>query len=81
MPVPLRFTNSMDNFNKYAGILLLTLGLFFGFILVVAILIFLLRFVSVSLFTLPGSDAVYHYLVAIVPYGLLEGLTIIYTGK
>jgi hypothetical protein len=63
----------MDNFTKYTGILLGILGLFFGFIFTVAILILLLRFVSVALFTLPGSDMIYRYLVTIVPYIIFSG--------
>jgi hypothetical protein len=63
----------MNNFNKYAGILLGVLGLFFGFIFAVAILIFLLRLISVALFTLPGSDMIYRYFVTIVPYFIFSG--------
>jgi hypothetical protein len=53
--------------------MLLMTGVFFGFILAIALLILILRLLSVTLFELPGTEPVYHYLVSIVPYVIFSG--------
>ncbi|MBC7888075.1 MAG: hypothetical protein H7Z13_09295 [Ferruginibacter sp.] len=60
----------MDNFQKYSRLMLLIAAGFFGFILLVALLIFILRLFSITLFHIPGFDLFFQYIILIIPYGI-----------
>jgi len=59
---------AMDNFQKYSRLMLLIAGGFFGFIIFVALLIFVLRLFSITLFHIPGFDLFFQYVIIIIPY-------------
>lgn len=58
----------MDNFQKYSRLLLLIAASFFGLILFIALLIFLLRLFSITMFYIPGFDLFFQYVIILVPY-------------
>ncbi|MEI9934769.1 MAG: hypothetical protein WDM71_07950 [Ferruginibacter sp.] len=58
----------MNNSNKYLSILLIALGSFIGFVVVIVVIFFLLKLASVVLFNIPGFESVYKYFITIIPY-------------
>ncbi len=58
----------MDNSNKYLGILLIALGSFIGFVVLIVVIFFLLKLASVILFNIPGFESIYKYFITIIPY-------------
>ena len=58
----------MDNFQKYSRLMLLIAGSFFGLILFIALLIFILRLLSITMFHIPGFDLFFQYVIIIIPY-------------
>ncbi len=48
--------------------MLLLAGCFFGFILLIAVLIFILRLFSITMFHIPGFDLFFQYVIIIIPY-------------
>jgi hypothetical protein len=58
----------MNNTSKYLELLLLMIGVLMGFVLSVALLIIILKLLSVVLFTNKISENIYHYCVIIIPY-------------
>ena len=58
----------MNQFNKYFGLLFLIIGGITGFLLLVAILVFLLKYISVGLFSTRFSLVVYHFFISALPY-------------
>jgi hypothetical protein len=60
----------MDNFQKYSRLMLLLVGGFFGFILFIALLIFVLRLLSITMIHIPGFDLLYQYVIIIIPYAI-----------
>jgi hypothetical protein len=58
----------MNNFNKYFTLLALIIGGFLGFVLLAVALFFILKLFSVTLFYIPGTDKVYHFLIVVIPY-------------
>jgi hypothetical protein len=58
----------MNDFNKYVGLLLLTLGGLLGFILVVAVIFFALKLAAITLFNIPGFETFYKFIITIIPY-------------
>jgi len=58
----------MDKFQKYSRLLLLLVVGFMGFLLLVALLIFILRLFSITLFHIPGFDLFFQYVIIIIPY-------------
>ena len=58
----------MDNFQKYSRLMVLIVGSFLGFILFVALHIFILRLLSISMFNIPGFDLFFQYVIIIIPY-------------
>jgi hypothetical protein len=63
----------MDNFSKYLGLIFLIIGVFFGFILSIALIILLLRFLSIGLFENRISEGIFHYFIIIIPYLIFFG--------
>ncbi|MCW3093970.1 MAG: hypothetical protein JWP81_5039 [Ferruginibacter sp.] len=58
----------MDKFQKYSRLMLLLAGGFFGFILLIGLLIFILRLFSITMFHIPGFDLFFQYVILIIPY-------------
>lgn len=58
----------MDNFQKYSRLMVLIAGGFFGFIIFVALLLFVLRLFSITMFNIPGFDLFFQYVIIIIPY-------------
>jgi len=58
----------MDKFQKYSRLMLLIAGSFFAFILLIALLIFVLRLFSITMFHVPGFDLFFQYVIIIIPY-------------
>jgi hypothetical protein len=58
----------MDNFQKYSRLMLLIAGGFFGFIIFIALLIYILRLFSITMFHIPGFDLFFQYVIIIIPY-------------
>lgn len=58
----------MDNFQKYSRLMLLLVGGFLGFILFIALLIFIFRLLSITMIHIPGFDLLYQYVIIIIPY-------------
>jgi len=58
----------MDNFQKYSRLMLLIVGGFFGFILFIALLIFIFRLFSITVFHIPCFDLFFQYVIIIIPY-------------
>jgi hypothetical protein len=58
----------MDNFQKYSRLMLLIAGSFVGFIVFVALLIFVFRLFSITVFHIPGFDLFFQYVILSIPY-------------
>jgi hypothetical protein len=58
----------MNNLNKYLGLMLLMMGVFFGFIILVALIIVIMRFLSIALFSNRISENIFRYFIIIIPY-------------
>src|SRR5438552_3938685 len=58
----------MNDFNKYFALMFLIIGGVIGFILAIAILIVILRLLSISMFSIPGTDNIFQYFTIIIPY-------------
>lgn len=58
----------MDNFQKYSRLMLLIVGGFFAFIIFIALLLFILRLFSITMFHIPGFDLFFQYVIIIIPY-------------
>ncbi|MEO6731649.1 MAG: hypothetical protein ABIN01_10565 [Ferruginibacter sp.] len=58
----------MDNFQKYSRLMLLIVGGFFGFLIAIALLIYILRLFSITMFHIPGFDLFFQYVIIIIPY-------------
>ncbi len=58
----------MDNFQKYSRLMVLIVGSFLGFILLIGLLIFILRLFSITVFHIPGFDLFFQYVVITIPY-------------
>ncbi len=63
----------MDNSNKYLKLLLLIIGTVFGFFLLIAVIILVLRLLSIALFTNKISEHIFHYFVVVIPYLIFFG--------
>jgi hypothetical protein len=63
----------MDDSNKFLKLLLLIMGSVIGFFLSIAVIILVLRLLSIALFTNRISEHIYHYFVVIVPYLIFFG--------
>ncbi|MEO5889129.1 MAG: hypothetical protein ABIQ31_02695 [Ferruginibacter sp.] len=63
----------MNNFQKYSRLMTLVAAAFFGFIIFVALLIFVLRLFSITMFNIPGFDLFFQYVIIIIPYILFFG--------
>ncbi len=50
--------------------MLLIAGSFFGFIIFIALLIFIFRLFSITMFHIPGFDLFFQYVIIIIPYAL-----------
>lgn len=48
--------------------MLLIVGGFFGFLTLIALLIFVLRLFSITMFNIPGFDLFFQYIIIIIPY-------------
>ena len=57
----------MDNFSKYLGIILLIMGVFFGGLIAIGLVILIFKLISVSLFDNRVSENIFHYIVKIIP--------------
>jgi hypothetical protein len=58
----------MDNFQKYSRLMLLIAASFFGMLLFIALLIYILRLFSITMFNIPGFDLFFQYVIIIIPY-------------
>ena len=58
----------MNKTDKYFKLMALLFGGFIGFIALVAILFFLLKLCSITLFYIPGFDHLFQFIVIIIPY-------------
>ena len=58
----------MDNFQKYSRLMLLIIGSFIGFILLIALIFFLFRLFSITVFYIPGFDLFFQYVIICIPY-------------
>ncbi|MEO6548901.1 MAG: hypothetical protein ABIN94_12920 [Ferruginibacter sp.] len=58
----------MDKFQKYSRLMLLLVGGVFSFIILVALLIFIFRLFSITMFNIPGFDLFFQYIIIIIPY-------------
>ena len=58
----------MNNFNKYFGLLTILIGSLVGFVLLIIILFYILKFFAITLFIIPGFNQIYRYLIIAVPY-------------
>ncbi|MFT3681762.1 MAG: hypothetical protein QM791_15935 [Ferruginibacter sp.] len=57
-----------NNLQKYFGLMALLIGAFTVFVLLVIGLFYLLKLFSITLFAIPGTEKVYHFLIVLVPY-------------
>ena len=64
----LNYLCNMDNFQKYSRLMLLIIGSFIGFIVFVAMLIFVFRLFSITVFHIPGFDLFFQYVIICIPY-------------
>ena len=48
--------------------MLLIVGGFFGFLILIALLLFVLRLFSITMFNIPGFDLFFQYIIIIIPY-------------
>lgn len=60
----------MDNYQKYSRLMLLIGGLIFGFIVFIALLVFLLRLLSATVSNIPGLNVFYGLVITCFPYFL-----------
>ena len=58
----------MDNFQKYSRLMMLIAAGFFSLLLFIALLIFVFRLFSITVFNIPGFDLFYQYIIVIIPY-------------
>src|ERR1700755_90842 len=58
----------MNNFSKYLGLTMLLMGVVFGFIVFVALVILVFKLLSIALFNNRLSDNIFQYCVTITPY-------------
>lgn len=58
----------MNNFNKYFLLMALIIGGFFGVIIFLVLLFFILKLFSVTILSIPGVESIYHFLIVIIPY-------------
>ncbi len=58
----------MDNFQKYSRLMLLIVGGFVAFILFVALVFFLLRLLSITMFHIPGFNRLFEFTIISIPY-------------
>lgn len=59
---------NMDNFQKYSRLTLLIVGSFISFIVFIALLIFVFRLFSITVFHIPGFDLFFQYVIICIPY-------------
>jgi len=71
----------MTNFDKYTRLIILMMATVFGFVIFIALLVFLLRLISMTFVEIPGSTTIYHFLVVIVPYIIFFGAYYYLYGK
>ena len=58
----------MDNFQKYSRLMLLIAGGFIAFILAIALIFFVLRILSITMFYIPGFDWLFQFTIVAIPY-------------
>jgi hypothetical protein len=58
----------MDKFDKYFWLLALIIGSFLGFLILAVSLFFILKLFSITVFSIPGIDKAYQFLVVFIPY-------------
>jgi uncharacterized membrane protein YidH (DUF202 family) len=59
---------TMDNSNKYLGLLMILLACFIGGIAILVIVFFIFKFTSAALNHLPVFEFLYRYIITISPY-------------
>ncbi len=57
-----------DDSNKYFGLMALLLGGFVAFILLIVLIFYLLKLISITLFNIPGTENIFHVIILLVPY-------------
>lgn len=55
-------------FNKFFGLLILLLGTLVAIPLAIALLFYILKLFSVTIFNLPGTEILYRHIITLVPY-------------
>ncbi|HMG83961.1 MAG TPA: hypothetical protein VK559_13050 [Ferruginibacter sp.] len=60
----------MNNNNRFLTLFMILLFSFFGVVIAVALVVFLLRLFSMAVINIPGFTEFYGYMMLIVPYGL-----------
>ena len=66
--IRLNYLCSMDNFQKYSRLMLLIVGSFVSLIVFIALLIFVFRLFSITVFHIPGFDLFFQYVIICIPY-------------
>jgi hypothetical protein len=60
----------MNNNNRFLTLLMVILGTFLSVIIAIALVIFILRFLSIIAINIPGFTDFYGYIMLIIPYGI-----------
>src|ERR1700743_1838813 len=60
----------MNNDNRFLTLFMIVLFSFFGVIIAVALVVFLLRLFSMAVINVPGFTDFYGYIMLIIPYGI-----------
>jgi hypothetical protein len=60
----------MNNDNRFLTLFMILLFSFFGVVIAVALVVFLLRLFSMAVINIPGFTDFYGYTMLIIPYGL-----------
>jgi hypothetical protein len=60
----------MNNDNRFLTLFMIVLFSFFGVVIAVALVVFLLRLLSMAVINVPGFTDFYGYIMLIIPYGI-----------
>jgi hypothetical protein len=60
----------MNNDNRFLTLFMIVLFSFFGVVIAVALVVFLLRLFSMAVINVPGFTDFYGYIMLIIPYGI-----------
>ena len=63
----------MNSFNKFFGLSLLIIGSVVSFFLFLIVIFYVLKFFSFTLFNIPGFNALFSYVVTVIPFLIFLG--------